>query len=215
MFNITKKELIAFETKIVNLFKQGKLPYLLHLCGGNEDLLIDIFKEINTEDYIFSTHRSHYHYLLAGGNQETLINKICKGNSMFVFDKSINFLSSSILAGTACIAAGTALALKLKQSKQKVWCFIGDGAEDQGHFYEAVRYVDNLGLPCTYIIEDNNRSVESTKEMRSSKNTINWPSCVIRYTYIPTYPHAGPGLLEMIEFDKETIKQYKNKCIIK
>ena len=43
MFNKTKQQLVDFETKIFDLFEEGKLPYLMHLCGGNENQLIQIF----------------------------------------------------------------------------------------------------------------------------------------------------------------------------
>jgi pyruvate dehydrogenase E1 component alpha subunit len=196
MFNKTKEQLIAIEKKIFDLFEDGFLPYLIHFSGGNEDQLIDFFKYINNGDYILSSHRSHYHYLLAGGSEEKLINDVCNGKSMFMFDKKINFITSSILAGTTAIAAGIAYSLKEKESKQQVWCFLGDGSEDEGHFYEAVRFVDGWNLPCTFIIEDNDRSVDTTKEQRRGTDNINiWDSfgCVRRYSYIPTFPHAGTG----------------------
>ena len=187
---MNKQELIAFEEKIADLFEAGKIHSPIHLSGGNEDQLIEIFKEINKGDYIFSTHRSHYHYLLAGGSPEKLEKMILEGNSMTIFDKEINFLTSAIVAGCPTIAAGTAYALKRKGSKNKIWCFVGDGAEDEGHFYEAVRYVDGHDLPCTFVIEDNNRSVETPKSERYGKSEMIWPKCVRRYDYIATYPHV-------------------------
>lgn len=210
MNNITKEELIGFTKKVVDLFHMGWLPYILHLSGGNEDELIDIFKNINKGDYVFSTHRSHYHYLLAGGNQEHLLHKIKNGDSMFVFDRYINFYTSSIVAGTPCIAAGVAMALKMKGSTQKVWCFIGDGAEDEGHFYEAVRFVESNNLPCIFVIEDNNKSVDSTKTNRHNEYIMKWPNCVMRYNYIPTLPHCGTGTKDRISFNQETIEKYKS-----
>lgn len=194
------KELITFENKIKELFEKGELPFLMHLCGGNEKQLIEIFKQIKKGDYIFSTHRSHYHYLLAGGSEKKLLQKIKDGDSMFVFDKKLNFFTSSIVAGTPCVAAGVALALKNKKSDKHVWCFAGDGAEDEGHFYEAIRYVDGWNLPCTFIIEDNNRSVDTQKKDRYGKSVMKWSKCVKRYKYKPTYPHAGTGCKFMIKF---------------
>ena len=205
---ITKQELIDFELRIKAIFEEGKLPYLIHLCGGNEDQLIEIFKDIKSGDWIFSTHRSHYHYLLAGGSPDRLEQLIRDGQSMFVFDNKLNFYTSSVLAGTCGIAAGVAQTLKSIGSPSKVWCFLGDGAEDEGHFYEAVSYVHGSDLPCTFIIEDNDRSVETTKQQRG-KGTINWPECVKRYHYTPTYPHGGVGAKSMVTFDP-TIKPIWN-----
>jgi len=195
------------------LFEAGELPYLLHFCGGNEDQLIDIFSRIQEGDWIFSSHRSHYHYLLAGGSPERLEQMIRDGDSMFIFDKELNFITSSVLAGTCCIAAGVAWSIK-EEFRTKlcppntrpplVWCFLGDGAEDEGHFYEAVMMVDGHDLPCTFIVEDNNRSVDTSKRDRRGVETplIEVP-CVRRYHYTPTYPHGGSGTSKRIQFNPD------------
>ena len=197
---ITKEELIKCEKEIADLWNSGEIPFLIHLSGGNEDQLIEIFKEIKPGDFIFSTHRSHYHYLLAGGTFESLKNKVIMNKSMFIFSRDLNFFTSSIVAGTTAIAAGMALSIKMNNQDKHVWCFVGDAAEDEGHFYEAVRFVDGQGLPCTFIIEDNDRSVNATKEQRRGKSEFVWPKCVRRYHYIPTYPHAGSGTTKKIVF---------------
>jgi len=203
---MNKQDLIDFEKAIAERFDNGEIPYLIHLSGGNEDQLIELFKEIKTGDYVFSTHRNHYHYLLAGGDPVRLQDKILNGKSMFVFDRKLNFYSSSIVCGTAAIAAGVAWALKQKRSTKKVWCFLGDGAEDEGHFYEAARYVDGWSLPCTFIIEDNDRSVIASKKDRWNETSENHCcnfSCVRKYSYKPTWPHGGAGSGKWLKFKKE------------
>jgi len=198
--NMNKEDLINFEKEVIEMFEDGDVPYLLHICGGNEEELINIFKNIKQTDYKISTHRTHYHYLLSGGDPVKLKEDIKRGKSMFIFDKELNFLSTSIVAGGPCIAAGIAYGLKMKNSDQKVWCFLGDGAEDEGHFYEAVRFVDGYDLPCTFVIEDNNRNVSTTREQRMGKSTIVWPSCVVRYNYVATFPHTGTNSGKRINF---------------
>jgi len=188
-----KEELIEFEKRMAQRWNNAEIPYYIHLSGGNEEPLIQIFREIKKGDYIFSTHRSHYHYLLAGGSPEKLEKMILEGRGMHIIDKELNFISTAIVSGGPPIAAGVALALKRKKSKNSVWCFVGDAAEDEGHFYEAIRYVDGHNLPCTFIIEDNNRSVETPKIERYGNSEIKWPSCVRRYNYLPIWPHAGTG----------------------
>lgn len=199
---MNKKDLIDFEKNIVKLYEDGEIPYLTHLSGGNEDQLIDIFKDYKKGDYVYSTHRAHYHYLLAGGEKQDLENKILNGEGMYLFNKDINFLSTSVLAGGASVSAGIALGLKLSGSDNKVWCFIGDGAEDEGHFYESVRFVDGMDLPCTFIIEDNNRSVNTSKENRYGNSVdFKWVSKhVIKYNYTPEYPHSGSNSKKWIKF---------------
>ena len=197
-----KQDLIEFEEVVASHWEHGDLPYLIHLSGGNEDFLLEHFEEeVKDGDWIFSTHRNHHHALLSGIPRSELLTKILNGNSMFVFDSSRHFFTSSILAGTCAIAAGVAYALKEEGSTNKVWCFLGDGAEEQGHFYESVMMVQGHDLPCTFIIEDNNRSVDSSKSERvPSEFKFRMPGCVIRNHYTPTYPHAGNGTKKHIVF---------------
>jgi pyruvate dehydrogenase E1 component alpha subunit len=207
----TKEELIEFEDRIGDLYMDNKLPFLFHLSGGNEDQLIEIFENIKEGDWVISNHRSHYHALLHGIPPETVEDRILNGRSMFIYDKKRNFFCSAIIGGTPAIAAGIAWALKRKGSTNKVWCFIGDGTEDSGHTYEAIRYVDGFDLPCTFIIENNNRSVESTNEERWGKSAdYKWDSKnVIKYYYDITYPHARkPGMIDLSKCPKKTDEEY-------
>lgn len=207
---VTKQDLINFENSIIDLYKDFKLPFLFHLSGGNEDQLIEIFKDINDGDYVISNHRNHYHALLAGIPAEELKQKILDGRSMFVYDRKRNFFTSAIIGGTPAIAAGIAWALKRKGSKQKVWCFVGDGTEDTGHLFEAARYVSGFDLPCTFIVEDNNRSVCTSKQERWGNGGYpNFPPSVIRYEYDINYPHARiDDLIDLKRTKQKTDAEY-------
>jgi pyruvate dehydrogenase E1 component alpha subunit len=187
------------------------LPFLFHLSGGNEEQLISIFEKIEEGDYVISNHRSHYHALLHGIPPEVVEDRILNGRSMFIYDRARNFFCSAIIGGTPAIAAGIAWALKKKGSKQKVWCFVGDGTEDNGHLFEAVRYAEGWDLPCTFIIENNNRSVEATNSDRWGKTAdYKWNSpCVLKYKYEITYPHARkPGTIDLSKAIKKTDEEY-------
>tara|TARA_Y100001968_G_C19428398_1_gene755681 strand:+ start:696 stop:1898 length:1203 start_codon:yes stop_codon:yes gene_type:complete len=207
----TKEELIAFEEHIGQLYSNNELPFLFHLSGGNEEELIRIFKDIKEDDYVISSHRNHYHALLHGIAPETVEKYIKNGRSMFIYDRDRNFFVSAIIGGTPAIAAGIAWALKRKKSTQKVWCFVGDGTEDNGHLSEAIRYVDGWDLPCTFIIENNNRSCEATNKDRwGSKGNLTWESpSVLKYYYECTYPHCRkPGMIDLSKTTKKTDNEY-------
>lgn len=222
----TKDSLIAFTNKIAAHHDAGKVPFALHLPGGNEEKLIEIFSEIKTDDYVLSTHRNAYHALLHGLPEDEVEEKILNARSMFMFDRKRNFYVSAIIGGTPAIAVGIAWALKKKGSKQKVWCFVGDGIEDTGHFAEAVRYVDGFDLPCKFIIEDDNMAVEVPKEVRWGTNkNLTWPDCVLRYHYSKTRPHIRTGnfgdinVMKSVKkseehyFPKISTEQYSNKNV--
>jgi len=191
MARYTKEELINLEKNIINRYNDNELPFLFHLCGGNEDELIRIFDKIKEGDWVISTHRNHYHAYLHGIPPEEVESRVTNGRSMFMYDNKRKFFCSAIVGGIPGIAAGIALGLKRKNIRNKVWCFVGDGCEDTGHFAEAVRYVDGWDLPCTFIVEDNDISISATKKDRwGSAHTPTWPSCVERYHYKLPFPHA-------------------------
>jgi len=212
--NHTAESLVAFEQRIKAHFAAGELPFLVHLSGGNEAELLDIFKHVRTCDWVFSGHRSHYHALLKGIPESEVEAAIVRGDSMFIFDRERRFYTSSILAGTCAIACGVALAIKEAGGSERAWCFLGDGAEDNGHFAEAVRFADARELPLTFVIEDNDRQVDTGFEERWGHwLRFDWPEGrVIRYTYEPTFPHGGAGLPPgSVKFKTEAVARFLSR----
>ncbi len=215
MQNATVPQLLAFEKRVVDIFSSGDLPFLIHLGGGNEEQLVKIFESINPGDWVLCSHRAHHHYLLAGGTEAELEEEIRAGRSMYLFNKRINFMTSSILAGMAPIAAGIAWALKEEGSKAHVWNFIGDGASDEGNFFESACFVEGHDLPCTFVIEDNDQSVDTNKIDRYGKEGHYAVETVFagfkhvqRYRYKMTVPHCGPGLSGMIQFNPAIVAKH-------
>ena len=201
------EELISFVDKIADHHDAGRLPFALHLAGGNEKQLIEIFSEIDEGDYVLSTHRNMYHALLHGLPPEEVEKKILSGRSMFMFDRERNFYVSAIIGGPVAIAVGIALAIKRKGLDKKVWCFLGDGTEDTGHFAEAARYVDGFDLPCTFVIEDDGMAVEAPKSHRwGTDKNLEWYPCVRRYHYIKSRPHIRTGNFAPLEVMKSVMK---------
>ena len=201
MKGTTVKQLQNFEDKVAKLFKAGKIRVPIHLSGSldgsYERFLIDLFKGIKPEDYVFCTWRNHMHYLLKGGSKKKLLDEILgketgicggKAGSMHIIDHKLRFYSSAIVGGTPAIAVGVAAGIKRKGGSEKVYCFIGDGGADSGHFHEAYRYGVGHVLPIQFIVEDNNRSV-CTNQMER------WGS--FHYygdvTFDSLYPHSGIG----------------------
>lgn len=204
---VDKKELISFETEIGNLFNESKIKAPIHLYSGNEDEMIEIFKEIDIEnDWVCCTWRNHYQGLLKGIPQELLKEKIIDGKSMVMNLPEHKFICSSIVGGIPSIAAGIAFAIKLQNKNNHVWCWVGDMSAETGAFHEAYKYSLNHNLPITFIVEDNKKSVctptpniwgrtqpyylesEYTGGILKQKN-------LYYYQYInKKYPHAGAGM---------------------
>ena len=186
----TKEELIAFENWTVETFNNGLLKSPVHLSGGNEDQLIEIFKDIKPQDWVFTTYRSHYHALLKGVPEQRLKDWILDNKSIHFMDSEYKVFSSAIVGGTLPIALGTAMAIKKKYSEEReliketienlkiegakithvtietpkephVYCFIGDMTASLGVFNDCLSYAENFDLPITFIIENNDLSTDT------------------------------------------------------
>ena len=187
-----KKDLINFEKRVQKVYEAGEIKAPVHLSGNNEDQLIEIFKKIDKDDWVFSNWRSHYHALLHGFDSEELFNLIKEGKSMGINSVKHKFYSSSIVGGSLPIALGVAQSIKLKKETSKVWCFIGDMTFETGTFHECYKYSRNFDLPLEFVIEDNNMSTNTpTDEAWNQKSEI--PDDVYYYQYERNFPHHGTG----------------------
>lgn len=187
---LTKDDLIKFEEIIANDYQAGKITGPIHLSSGNEESLIRIFKNIDDDDWVFSTHRSHYHALLKGVPMDWLHAEILRGLSITINNPTYRFYSSAIMGDIAPIAVGLAMGLKLKAGSEHVWCFVGDMFAEMGSFHESVKYAERNNFPITFVVEDNGLSVVTpTQETWGMLPQVNK---VLRYKYKNTrYPHAG------------------------
>jgi pyruvate dehydrogenase E1 component alpha subunit len=192
----TTQELRDFETKIGDLFNDGKIKAPVHLYDGNEQEMINIFENIQSEDWVFCTWRSHYQCLLKGVPEEKITNDIINGKSITLCYPEYNIYSSAIVTGNIPIANGVAFDLKRKNLKNHVWCFVGDMTSETGTFFENWKYAVNYDLPITFVIEDNNKSVCSpTREVWNSTELFfeKENRKIFYYKYESKYPHAGAG----------------------
>jgi pyruvate dehydrogenase E1 component alpha subunit len=188
----TEEKLIRFEQSIVDIWEAGKIKGPVHLSNGNEGSLIEIFKRIKETDWVFSTWRSHYHWVLKGLSADYATEIIKEGKSITMCEHEERFYASAIVGGTLPIALGVASAIKKDGGDDKVWVFVGDMSFESGIFYEVHKYARNFDLPLYFVVEDNGVSTYTPTEATwNEKREV--PSDVIHYTYKSKYPHYGSG----------------------
>lgn len=154
-----------FEEQIFEVYTSGLMHGLAHLYIGEEAVAVGICSALRDDDYITSTHRGHGHCIAKGGDLARMmaevmgrVDGICrgKGGSMHIADMSLGILGANgIVGGGFGIATGAGLSAKLRKTDQVTACFFGDGASNQGIFFEVMNYAAIWDLPVIYVCENN------------------------------------------------------------
>lgn len=168
------------EQKIADEYSKGEMRCPTHLSIGQELVpsVLSLFTDKN--DLCISTHRAHAHYIAKGGSLNKFIAEIygkvtgcCKGKggSMHLIDKSVGFMGTSAIVGNSIpTGVGMALHIKLKRSKNISIVYLGDGATEEGAFYESINFAAVRSLPVLFICENNLYSVYSSMSCRQPAN---------------------------------------------
>ena len=186
-------DLRNFELEIAELFNKGLIRAPIHLAGGNETQLIEIFKNIKPEDWVLGAWRMHYHALLKGVPPEALRAEIMAGRSIALSFPEHRILCSAIVGGIIPIATGIAMGIKRRRGTERVWCFVGDMTSCTGTFHENQMYARGWDLPITYVIEDNRISVCTDSRAVWGDGIAEKDGFVIGYGYKLNWPHSGAG----------------------
>jgi acetoin:2,6-dichlorophenolindophenol oxidoreductase subunit alpha len=154
-----------FEEAIFDLYREGKMPGLAHLYTGEEAVAVGVCMALNPDDYITSTHRGHGHILAKGGEPRRMMAEVTgrvdgycrgKGGEMHIADFKLGILGANgIVGGGLGIATGAAFSAKKRQTGQVSVAFFGEGAVNQGIFYETINMASVWKLPLIYICENN------------------------------------------------------------
>lgn len=191
--NVTPGELIAFEKEVAAAIDAGLVPGPVHLAGGNEKQLIEIFKNIDPLDWVCATYRSHLHALLRGVPRDEVMAWILAGRSMNLNFPEHRFLTSAIVGGMLPIACGIAAAIKRRNDPNRVWCFVGDMVASIGAFQDAQQYALAQDLPIHFYVEDNGFATDTPTHRAWGKHepTLHLRRCTSLYSYDRTWPHIG------------------------
>ena len=164
------------EESIANKYSEQKMRCPTHLSIGQEAIAVGVCANLTSQDQVLSTHRAHAHYLAKGGCLNSMMAEIygkasgCSkgmGGSMHLIDTSVGFMGSTAIVGnTIPVAVGLALEKKLTHKKSIACVFFGDGATEEGAFYESVNFAIIHSLPILFICENNLYSVYSGLEVR-------------------------------------------------
>lgn len=188
----TRDTLIAFEHKIAAAFEAKEIRGPIHLCSdGQAEPLIEAFRSVRPDDWVFGTWRNHFHCLLKGVPEDELYAAILAGRSMFFCSARHRIVCSAIVGGILPVALGVAMGIKLAAGRERVHVFIGDMCARTGLYHEFYQYARGHSLPVRIVIEDNGVSTNADTE-ETWGLSVN-PPPVTRYEYTRNRPHTGTG----------------------
>jgi TPP-dependent pyruvate/acetoin dehydrogenase alpha subunit len=170
------KRIRRFEEVIADIYPSDKIKSPIHLAIGQELPAALICALLRPSDIVAGTYRSHALYLAKGGSMRALMAEMfgkasgcCKGKggSMHVIDTSVGLMGTSAVVGTGIPnATGAALALKYYDKDDIVVCFLGDGATEEGVFYETLNFAALHALPIIFVCENNGFAIHSPSHKR-------------------------------------------------
>ena len=174
------KRIRSVEEKIADVYPENEIRCPTHLSIGQEAVPASISQCLSKSDFAVSTHRGHAHYLAKGGDLNSMIAELygkstgCskgKGGSMHLIDTNCGFMGTSAIVGNSIpLGVGLGLSISLKKTQNLSCIFLGDGAIEEGVFYESLNFAVLKNLPILFICENNLYSVYSPLEVRQPQN---------------------------------------------
>ncbi len=153
------------EEIIAGLVEAGEARCPCHLYIGQEAVAAGVAAALTAGDTVWGGHRSHGHYLAQGASAEALFAEVLgkttgcsggRGGSMHLWDAPRGILGTvPIVAATVPLAAGAALAAKLRGEAHTAVAYFGDGTLEEGHVHETLNLAALYRLPLVFVVENN------------------------------------------------------------
>ena len=186
--NVSPEELIAhyyemlmirrFEEKAGQLYGMGLIGGFCHLYIGQEAVVVGLEAVTKEGDQRVTSYRDHGHMLACGMDPRGVMAELTgreggyskgKGGSMHMFSKEKNFYGGhGIVAAQVPLGAGLAFANKYRGNDNVSFAYFGDGAANQGQVYETFNMASLWGLPCIFVIENNQYAMGTSLQRGSS-----------------------------------------------
>ncbi|MSP49657.1 MAG: thiamine pyrophosphate-dependent dehydrogenase E1 component subunit alpha [Alphaproteobacteria bacterium] len=182
------------EEEVARIYPSDKIKSPVHLSIGQESVAVGVCDVLGRNDAVSGTYRGHATYLAKGGSLKGMMAELfgkdtgCargKGGSMHLIEANANVLGSSAVVGTTIpIAMGWALAAQKRKTGAVIAAFLGDGATEEGAFYESLNFASLHKLPILFVCENNGYAIHTPLSKRWATEHL----CARVATYdIPTF----------------------------
>jgi pyruvate dehydrogenase E1 component alpha subunit len=177
----TMHRIREFELQVSRCFAAAEIPGFIHVGVGEEAIAATVGTLLTPADLVSATHRGHGHCLAKGADAGRMMAELfgratghCggRGGSMHLCDMPNGVLGTNgIVGGNLPIAVGTALASKIRGTRQVTVAFFGDGAANEGAAHEAFNLACVWDLPVVFVCE-NNLYAALTPQSVHTKGTV-------------------------------------------
>ena len=209
-----------FEDKCAEMYYRGRMFGFVHLYNGQEAVSTGVIKAMRTdEDYVCSTYRDHVHALSAGVPPREVMAELfgkatgCskgRGGSMHMFSSEHKLLGGyAFVAEGIPVATGAAFQTKYRRdalsdtnADQVTACFFGDGASNNGQFFECLNMAALWKLPIIYVVENNKWAIGMAHERATSQPEIFKKASVFG---MPGYEVDGMDVLAVHSVAQEAV----------
>ena len=170
------------EEEIATIYPTDRIKSPIHLSIGQEAVAVGVCQALRPNDIVFGTYRGHALYLAKRGDLKKMMAELygkvtgCskgKGGSMHLVDVEHGFMGTSAVVGTTIPnAVGYAYAIKQQHRNSIVASFFGDGATEEGVFYESLNFASLKALPIIFICENNLYAIHTHQLQRQCNPNI-------------------------------------------
>jgi acetoin:2,6-dichlorophenolindophenol oxidoreductase subunit alpha len=162
-----------FETALLRLFGKGLLSGTTHTCLGQEHVPVALNPLLREDDFTFSNHRGHGHFLARyAGEADALLAEIMGregalcggvGGSQHIYHRA--FMSTGVQGESLPVAVGLALRLRRAGQGALACAYLGDGTWGEGAVYEALNLAALWKTPLLVVVENNGIAQSTPTEL--------------------------------------------------
>ncbi len=170
------------EEAIIDNYNDDEMKTPMHMSMGEEAIVAGVCEALGRKSQVFGTYRSHALYLVNTLETDKFFAEMYgkatggakgKAGSMHLSSPETGFMgASAIVASNIPVAVGAAFANKFKKNNKMVAVFFGDGALDEGNFWESLNVACLMQLPILFICEDNEFAMHASISQRQGYESI-------------------------------------------
>ena len=204
------------ETEIQKHYGEDEMKTPMHMSMGEEAIVVGVVEATGKNSQVFGTYRSHALYLAKTGETDAFFAEMYgkssgpakgKAGSMHLASPEAGMMMTSAVVGTTIpVALGAALANSYKNSGKLVVSFFGDGAINEGVFWESLNFASLKKLPILFVCQDNDLAIHSKVKERSGHKPI---AEIVSRFYCQTDEAETTDAYEIYEITKKMLAKMR------